>query len=196
GELHPLGVLVSLDVFGVMAWQRPVDLAHTWQDIPTMARFCDVLSPMIYPSHFFGMDGYDKPGDAPEHFISASMERFRKVTAGSDVVLRPWLQAFGWRTKTYSPEYVRIQARIADEKGGIGFLFWNARADYSKPFLAMAEIRATIGKSARRNSTPPHRDAKSPAVGPVAASPAAQVGVPQPAASMSTSKTESPAGNP
>ncbi|MGH9651450.1 MAG: putative glycoside hydrolase, partial [Terriglobales bacterium] len=130
-ELHPLGVLVSLDVFGIMAWERPVDLAHTGQDIPAMARHCDVLSPMIYPSHFFGMDGYDKPGDAPEHFIGESMDRFRKVTAGSDVVLRPWLQAFAWRTKTYSPDYVHMQMKVAREKGGIGYLFWNARNDYS-----------------------------------------------------------------
>ena len=55
-ELHPTGVLLSLDVFGVMAWQRPVDLSHTGQDIVGMAKYCDVLSPMIYPSHFFGMD--------------------------------------------------------------------------------------------------------------------------------------------
>ena len=27
-ELHPMGVLVSLDVFGIMAWQRPVDLGR------------------------------------------------------------------------------------------------------------------------------------------------------------------------
>ena len=32
-ELHPTGVLLSLDVFGVMAWQRQVDLSHTGQDI-------------------------------------------------------------------------------------------------------------------------------------------------------------------
>ena len=74
-ELHPTGVLLSLDVFGVMAWQRQVDLSHTGQDIVGMAKYCDVLSPMIYPSHFFGMDGIP-PGDAPEHFISESMERF------------------------------------------------------------------------------------------------------------------------
>ena len=85
-SLHPKGVLLSLDVFGVMAWQRPVDLAHTGQDIVMMARHCDVLSPMIYPSHFFAMDGYALPGDAPEHFISESMERFQKVTAASGVV--------------------------------------------------------------------------------------------------------------
>ena len=64
-ELHPTGALLSLDVFGIMAWQRPVDLAHTGQDIVRMAKYCDVLSPMIYPSHFFGMDGIAHPGDAP-----------------------------------------------------------------------------------------------------------------------------------
>src|SRR5208282_5083209 len=71
-EIHPTGALFSLDVFGVMAWQRPVDLAHTGQDIVAMAKHCDVLSPMIYPSHFFGMDGIAHPGDAPEHFIGES----------------------------------------------------------------------------------------------------------------------------
>jgi len=140
-ELHPLNVLFSLDVFGVMAWQRPVDLARTGQDIPAMARYCDVLSPMIYPSHFFGMDGYAAPGNAPEHFISESMERFRKITADTRVVLRPWLQAFAWRTSSYSPKYVEVQVQAANENGGIGFLFWNARNDYSKLFAAMPEMR-------------------------------------------------------
>jgi hypothetical protein len=137
GELHPTGVLLSLDVFGVMAWQRNVDLAHTGQDIPNMAKHADVISPMIYPSHFFGMDGYADPGDAPEHFIGESMARFQKVTTDTHVVLRPWLQAFAWRTKTYSPEYIQVQVATARSNSGIGFLFWNARNDYSKPYVAM-----------------------------------------------------------
>ena len=145
-ELHPMGVLVSLDVFGVMAWQRPIDLSHTGQDIPQMARHCDVLSPMIYPSHFFGMDGIAVPGDAPEHFISASMKRFREITADSHVVLRPWLQAFGWRTPDYSPAYVIEQVKVARQEGGIGFLFWNARNDYDNVFPAMATMRAAPGR--------------------------------------------------
>jgi len=95
---------------------------------------------MIYPSHFFGMDGYDHPGDAPEHFIGVSMDRFVKVTAGSGVVLRPWLQAFHWRTKTYSPEYILKQVGTSSQHGGIGFLFWNAANDYSKPYAAMPVI--------------------------------------------------------
>ena len=136
-QLHPMGVLLSLDVFGIMAWQRSVDLNHTGQDIVKMAKHCDVISPMIYPSHFFGMDGYKVPGDAPEHFISISMDRFKKITTDSGVVLRPWLQAFRWRTPSYSPDYILKQVSTSKEHGGIGFLFWNAGNDYSKPFAAM-----------------------------------------------------------
>ncbi len=145
-SVHPKGVLLSLDVFGVMAWQRPVDLAHTGQDIVRMAKYCDVLSPMIYPSHFFGMDGYAKPGDAPEHFIGESMDRFEEITKGSGTVIRPWLQAFAWRTKTYSPKYIEVQVLTAKNKGGIGFLFWNANNDYSKPYAAMPEMKAAKGQ--------------------------------------------------
>jgi hypothetical protein len=145
-QLHPEGVLVSLDVFGIMAWQRNVDLAHTGQDIVRMAKFCDVISPMIYPSHFFGMDGYKSPGDAPEHFIGESMDRFEAITAGSGVVMRPWLQAFAWRTHTYSPDYIMRQVSTSRDRGGIGFLFWNARNDYSKPYLAMPSMKEHADK--------------------------------------------------
>jgi len=152
--IHPTGVLLSLDVFGVMAWQRPVDLSHTGQDIVRMAKHCDVLSPMIYPSHFFGMDGYARPGDAPEHFIGESMDRFELITKGSGVVIRPWLQAFHWRTPSYSAKYIETQVLTAKQKGGIGFLFWNAANDYSKPYLAMPEMRAAKGQYFRGDELP------------------------------------------
>jgi hypothetical protein len=153
-QIHPTGVLLSLDVFGVMAWQRPVDLSHTGQDIVRMAKHCDVLSPMIYPSHFFGMDGYEHPGDAPEHFIGESMDHFELITKGSGVVIRPWLQAFHWRTKSYSPQYIEVQVQTAKEKGGVGFLFWNAANDYSKPYAAMPEMRAAKSQYFRGDELP------------------------------------------
>ena len=152
-EIHPTGALLSLDVFGVMAWQRQADLNHTGQDIVGMAKYCDVISPMIYPSHFFKMDGYDHPGDAPEHFIGESMDRFEKITAGSGVVIRPWLQAFRWRTPSYSPDYIKVQVLTAKNKGGDGFLFWNAANDYSKPYVAMPEMKAS-GKYFRGDALP------------------------------------------
>jgi hypothetical protein len=158
-QMRHEGVLFSLDVFGVMAWQRPIDLAHTGQDIVAMARRCDVLSPMIYPSHFFGMDGIARPGDAPEHFISESMVRFGQITQGSGVVLRPWLQAFAWRTKSYSTDYIRTQVSVARENGGVGFLFWNARNDYKQPLLAMPEMAAAHGRFFRGDEVGTRRTA-------------------------------------
>jgi hypothetical protein len=152
--LQRSGALLSLDVFGVMAWQRSVDLNHTGQDIVALAKHCDVLSPMIYPSHFFGMDNIARPGDAPEHFIGTSMDRFMLITKGSGVVIRPWLQAFHWRTKTYSPEYIKVQVLTAKNKGGIGFLFWNAANDYSKPYVAMPAMRGEKDKYFRGDELP------------------------------------------
>jgi hypothetical protein len=170
-EVHPTGALFSLDVFGIMAWQRQVDLSHTGQDIVAMAKHCDVLSPMIYPSHFFGMDGIARPGDAPEHFIGASMDRFMLITKDSGVVIRPWLQAFAWRTKTYSPKYVEVQIEVAKNKGGVGFLFWNANNDYSKPYAAMPEMRVAKGKFFRGDELPAKAEPANSAA-PVATTPA------------------------
>ena len=130
-----------------------------------MAKHCDVLSPMIYPSHFFGMDGIAHPGDAPEHFIGESMDRFQLITKGSGVVLRPWLQAFGWRTKTYSPQYIKTQVETSKSKGGVGFLFWNANNDYSKPYAAMPEMRAAKDKYFRGDELPTVAQAKPMASG-------------------------------
>ena len=180
-QIHPTGALFSLDVFGVMAWQRPVDLSHTGQDIVAMAKHCDVISPMIYPSHFFGMDGIAHPGDAPEHFIGESMDRFKLITKDSGVVIRPWLQAFAWRTKTYSPQYVEVQVEVAKQKGGIGFLFWNANNDYSKPYTAMPEMRAAQIKNKDRYFRGDEVGAKpEPAPATPAASTVAPVIVPNP----------------
>jgi hypothetical protein len=162
-ELHPTGVLFSLDVFGVMAWQRQVDLSHTGQDIVGMAHYCDVISPMIYPSHFFGMDNIAHPGDEPAHFIGESMDRFELITKGSGVVIRPWLQAFHWRTKTYSPEYIKVQVETARNKGGIGFLFWNAANDYSKPYTAMPEMKSANLKEGSKDNPKYFRGDELPA---------------------------------
>ena len=113
-----------------------------------MAKYCDVLSPMIYPSHFFGMDGIAHPGDAPEHFIGESMERFELITKGSGVVIRPWLQAFAWRTKTYSPKYIEVAGADGEEQGRrSASCSGMPNNDYSKPYAAMPEMRRPRGST-------------------------------------------------
>jgi hypothetical protein len=143
--LKPTGVHLSIDVFGVMAWQRHEDLVHTGQDVTSLAYFCDVMCPMIYPSHFFNFDGVKDPGDAPEHFIRESLVRFHNDTRDSGVVIRPWLQAFAWRTHIYGPDYIRIQIQTARAQQAIGFMLWNAGNRYSVPEQAMPSMVAKPG---------------------------------------------------
>jgi hypothetical protein len=111
------------------------------------------------------MEGYARPGDAPEHFVAESMQRFAEIAGETEVVLRPWLQAFAWHTKTYSDAYIRTQVSVAREQGGVGFLFWNARNDYSKLFPAMAEMRAAPGRFFRGDEiqVSPRTSSASPA---------------------------------
>ena len=81
-------------------------------------------------------------------------------------VIRPWLHAFHWRTKTHSPEYIKIQLETAKQKGGIGVLFWNAANDYSKPYEAMPEMKAANAASKEKDKDNPKyfRDDELPTV--------------------------------
>lgn len=141
--LKPSGVHISIDVYGVTAWARPVDVNATGQDIVRLARYCDVICPMIYPSHFFGdFDGYRDPGDAPHHFIRVGMQRFDAITRNAGVVIRPWLQAFAWRTRSFGPGYILTEVATEHEFHGGGFMLWNAGNVYKAPAIAMPEMMA------------------------------------------------------
>jgi hypothetical protein len=51
-ELSPRHVNLSVDIFGVVAWGKEVDIRQTGQRIEQLAKHCEVISPMLYPSHF------------------------------------------------------------------------------------------------------------------------------------------------
>jgi hypothetical protein len=44
--------------------------------------------------------------------------------------------------------------QTAKDAGGIGFLFWNAANDYSKPYAAMPEMRAAKGQYFKGDELP------------------------------------------
>jgi putative glycosyl hydrolase protein len=108
-------------------------------------------------------------------------------------VIRPWLQAFAWRTKTYSPKYVEVQTEIAKQKGGVGFLFWNANNDYSKPFAAMPEMRTAKDKGRFFRGDELPAKAEPPAVVPVAAAPSPSSAPATPAPATVAPATPTPA---
>ena len=136
-EINNAGAFFSLDVFGVVAWSKDVDINATGQRIDMLAKHCDVLSPMLYPSHFSdNFDGYKNPGDHPYYFITAGCRKMIELS-GNKVPIRPWLQAFGWRVSRFNAYYITEQVRAANDSGAYGHLFWNASNKYSEVMQSM-----------------------------------------------------------
>ena len=149
-ELKKRGVPLSIDIFGVVAWGKEVDIKKTGQRIELLAGHCDVISPMLYPSHFNDdFDGYSRPGDEPYYFITEGCKKVIALT-GSGTIVRPWLQAFGWRVSRYNEKYITEQVRGSNDAGATGYLFWNAANNYDTVLKAMKDVVRMEAKVARR----------------------------------------------
>jgi hypothetical protein len=137
-ELAPYEVLLSIDVFGVMGWSRPEDIQITGQKIEDLAHHCDVISPMIYPSHFYGpFESITNPGDHPFFFVSETCRRFSLLLQDEEVTLRPWIQAFPFGTSTFSEGYILEELRALSQSKTIGWLFWSAGNAYDVAWKAL-----------------------------------------------------------
>jgi hypothetical protein len=136
-EINRAGAFFSLDVFGVVAWSKDIDINATGQRIDLLAGHCDVLSPMLYPSHFNdNFDGYRNPGDHPYYFITAGCRKMIELSKGK-AIIRPWLQAFAWRVSRFNAYYISEQVKASNDSGAYGYLFWNASNKYSEVIQSM-----------------------------------------------------------
>jgi hypothetical protein len=137
-ELHPSGALISADVYGVVAWDEGIDVKITGQDLTEMGHYLDAISPMLYPSHFYGnYQNYAYPPDHPAYFVGEGVKRVAKKTAGTGCMVRPWLQAFPFRIHHYGPDYVAVQLRANEDAAGQGWLLWNAENTYKVGFAGV-----------------------------------------------------------
>jgi hypothetical protein len=137
------GVPLSIDLFGVVAWQREVDVRATGQDLARLGPLVEAISPMVYPSHFReGFNGYAEPGAHPE-VVAFGTKQAEEVLrkSGSTAVVRPWIQAFPWHAPGYSSTYVSQEIAQARAAGGVGWLAWNAGGYYSEVFAAAWQTR-------------------------------------------------------
>jgi hypothetical protein len=143
-ELAAYKLLLSVDVFGVMGWEHPEDIRATGQKIGDLAKYCDVMSPMIYPSHFYGpFQDIPNPGDQPFTVVSEACKKFSALLAGKEVTLRPWIQAFPFGTSTFGEEYILEQLRALSQSEAHGWLFWSAGNAYDAAWEALAKWNNT-----------------------------------------------------
>jgi len=134
---YPTETKLSIDVFGVTAWQEKKDIMATGQDIPKISVYLDYISPMLYPSHFNrGFEGIANPADHPEYFYQKGMNYF-KALLPDYVKIRPWLQALKWRVTNYNEEYILRQIKTSQDNHGYGWILWNAASNYEIPLRGL-----------------------------------------------------------
>ncbi len=132
------GVPLSIDIFGVVAWQRSVDVLRTGQDLMRLGQLVEAVSPMVYPSHFSqGFNGYADPGEHPEVVAFGTRQAYEVLRrSGSHAIVRPWIQAFSWHAPGYDTSYVVREIAQARSAQGTGWLAWNAGGYYSEVMSA------------------------------------------------------------
>jgi hypothetical protein len=99
--------------------------------------YVDYLSPMSYPSHYGpGVFGFEVPNDHPYEVVARTLEIMNRQKEGTRVVLRPWIQDFGYGSfPPYTADQVRAEMAAAADQGAKGWMIWNARATFTESAL-------------------------------------------------------------
>jgi hypothetical protein len=131
GRLHPLGVRVSADVFGLSATHDLGIGQHPGQ----VGEVVDAIYPMVYPSHYTsGEYNLPDPNAVPGTTVAHSLDDFQTQLSGGRAVIIPWLQDFSLG-RTYSPADVAAQVAAARAHHTAGFMLWNAAGVYTPAAL-------------------------------------------------------------
>jgi hypothetical protein len=136
-RLKPLGVRISVDVFGLSA-TRNLGIGQFPRRI---APYVDAIYPMVYPSHYVsGEYNIIDPDSRPGTTVAYSLRDFRTAVRGRATKLIPWLQDFSLR-RTYSLTDVQDQIQAARLEHAKGFMLWNAAGIYTVKALSTPAFR-------------------------------------------------------
>jgi hypothetical protein len=130
-RLHPLGVRISADVFGLSASHDLGIGQHPGQ----IGEYVDAVYPMTYPSHYTaGEYNLPDPNASPGPTVSHSLTDFQTQLSGGRAVIIPWLQDFSLG-RTYTPADVAAQVAAARAHHTGGYMLWNAGGVYTPQAL-------------------------------------------------------------
>jgi len=139
-KVHARHAVYSVDIFGIISSMKGDE--GIGQQLEAVAAPFDVLSPMIYPSHFaLGEYGIKNPNASPYEIIKKSLNDYKKRLPKTTI--RPWLQAFSLNHIKYTAVQLRAQIKATREVGYQGYLLWNAGNKY--PYLEEALPKKTPG---------------------------------------------------
>ncbi|HEX7197095.1 MAG TPA: putative glycoside hydrolase, partial [Candidatus Limnocylindria bacterium] len=122
--------------------------------------YVDYFCPMVYPSHYGpGVFGFDVPNNYPYEVIDQTLEIMNEQKEGLPVVIRPWIQDFGYGAfAPYTADQVRAEFAAAADNGAKGWMIWNARATFTESALGPPRddeaMRAEPSASPSPSATP------------------------------------------
>ena len=137
-KLMPYGVDVSVDIFGYTA--SVIEASGIGQNFPQISENVDVISSMIYPSHWgTNYFGIYKPDLYPYELVAEYMKVENELlgTLETPPISRPWLQDFtasylgSGFYQTYGKAQVDAQVQALYDAGVNEFLLWNALNNYT-----------------------------------------------------------------
>ena len=136
-KLKPYNVKVSVDIFGYAA--TLAEAPGIGQNFGKISENVDVISSMIYPSHWTSYFGIAKPDLQPYKLVQeyAKAENATLAKLKTPPVSRPWLQDFtasylgSGNYKKYGAAEVQAQIQALNEAGIKEYLLWNAGNRYS-----------------------------------------------------------------
>ena len=136
-RLEAYDVDVSVDIFGYAATIS--EAPGIGQNFSKISENVDIISSMIYPSHWTPYFGIDKPDLYPYELTKeyAKVENDVLGALENPPVSRPWIQDFtaSWLGSgnyiKYGKEEVEAQIRALQEEGIDEFLLWNATNRYT-----------------------------------------------------------------
>lgn len=139
-DLKSYDVQTSADVFGYAATVK--ETPGIGQSFPKIAKNVDVISSMIYPSHWnpgdFGLENPDtEPYKTIDHYLDKEKEALKGIDS-QKVKSRPWLQDFTasylgeGRYKVYDKDEVTAQIQALKDHGIDEFLLWDTSGNYTK----------------------------------------------------------------
>ncbi len=133
-NLKPLGVVLSIDLFGLTAsGQGSMGIG---QDVTAIASSVDYLSPMVYPSHYhLGEYNIRVPEANPYETVYKSLVDFKKKIEGTGCKLRPWLQDFSLKIN-YGPKEVKAQIQACYDLGIEEWLLWDPNCTFTEGALS------------------------------------------------------------
>ncbi|HEX8242334.1 MAG TPA: putative glycoside hydrolase [Longimicrobium sp.] len=163
-RLHPLGVMIQADVFGLVPNDpQDVNIGQQWE---TVAGVADHLNPMMYPSHYLPvhLPGVPRPDLMPYQtiFKSAGMARLRndrlREAGVTPARVNVWLQAFnatwlGRNHQDYGPQQLREQKQGVYDVGFDDWILWSPGSHYEQ--VAAGLERTTVSRRKPTYNPPP-----------------------------------------